>query len=343
MLFLFLSFIFLCVAFTCFLLAVNDWDYNKAFYDRTESVTYDFDENFNRVSIDSDTEDIMFLESESDKCKVICDETEKEKFTVTVTDDCLSIQKYNGGKWYDNITLFSFGNRSVKVYLPKTNYNSLVINEDTGNISVPKDFIFRDVDITVSTGNVDCGASSSGRISIKTSTGNIYLKKLSAKKLDLSTSTGYVALTSVDCSGEIGLSVTTGSADFNSVTCNTLNSTGDTGRIFLSDSVVKGKITIERSTGNIKFEHSDAGELEITTDTGDVTGTLLTGKVFIARSDTGRIDVPETVAGGKCKITTDTGDISLKIEDNRVPSTDLPDESETAIEENLFTSTKPEL
>jgi len=323
MLFLTLSFIILCVAFACFLLAVNDWDYNKAFFDRIESVTYDFDEDFDSISINSATEDIKFLESESDRCKVICDETEKEKFTVTVTDGCLSIQKYNGGKWYDNISLFSFGNRSVKVYLPENDYNSLKINEDTGNVTVPSDFVFGEIDITSSTGNVDCGTSSSGRIGIKTSTGDICLKKLSAKEIDLSVSTGCVALTSVSCSS--------------------FNSTGDTGSISFSDSVVKEKITVERSTGDISFKHSDASEIEITTDTGDVTGTLLTDKVFIVRSDTGEIDVPETVTGGKCKVTTNTGDIVIKVEDNRVPSTDLPDESETAIEENLFTSTKPEL
>ena len=48
--------------------------------------------------------------------------------------------------------------------------------------------------------------------------------------------------------------------------------------------------------------------------TVDVTGTLLSEKVFIAQSGTGRIDVPETTTDGKCKITTDTGRISLSIE-----------------------------
>ena len=57
------------------------------------------------------------------------------------------------------------------------------------------------------------------------------------------------------------------------------------------------------------FDRCDAAELSITTDTGDVKGTLLSDKVFIARTDTGRVHVPETTNGGKCKITTSTGDI----------------------------------
>ena len=51
----------------------------------------------------------------------------------------------------------------------------------------------------------------------------------------------------------------------------------------------------------------------VETDTGDVTGSLLSDKVFITKSDTGSIDVPKTVTGGKCEITTDTGDIKIEI------------------------------
>jgi len=51
--------------------------------------------------------------------------------------------------------------------------------------------------------------------------------------------------------------------------------------------------------------------LRIKTDTGNVTGTLLSEKVFLVETDTGRINVPRTTAGGVCEITTDTGDVLL--------------------------------
>jgi hypothetical protein len=44
-----------------------------------------------------------------------------------------------------------------------------------------------------------------------------------------------------------------------------------------------------------------------------VKGSLLTDKIFVTQSDTGKVDVPETVSGGKCKVTTDTGDIRIEI------------------------------
>ena len=63
---------------------------------------------------------------------------------------------------------------------------------------------------------------------------------------------------------------------------------------------------------DVRFEGCDAGELSVRTDTGDVTGTLLSGKVFLVQSDTGRVEVPKTVSGGRCEIATDTGDILIE-------------------------------
>ena len=42
-------------------------------------------------------------------------------------------------------------------------------------------------------------------------------------------------------------------------------------------------------------------------------GTLLSAKIFVHRTSTGDIKLPETTTGGKCKISTDTGDIKISI------------------------------
>ncbi len=57
-----------------------------------------------------------------------------------------------------------------------------------------------------------------------------------------------------------------------------------------------------------------AGEIFVETDTGDVTGSLLTDKVFITQTDTGSIDVSKIADGGKCEISTDTGDIRITMD-----------------------------
>jgi len=63
----------------------------------------------------------------------------------------------------------------------------------------------------------------------------------------------------------------------------------------------------------VVFEGCDAGEIYVDTDTGDVSGTLLSDKVFIVKTDTGKIDVPNSISGGRCEIETDTGDVKISI------------------------------
>ena len=116
-----------------------------------------------------------------------------------------------------------------------------------------------------------------------------------------------------NCKGDININVSTGKANLSDINCKSITTKGSTGDIILKNLIVTEKLSIKRSTGDIKIDGSDASEIFIETDTGDVRGSLLTDKVFIVSTDTGRIDVPKTTTGGRCEITTDTGDIILKI------------------------------
>ena len=91
--------------------------------------------------------------------------------------------------------------------------------------------------------------------------------------------------------------------------CKNLISGGSTGDIILSGVVAAEKNSITRSTGDIKLDWCDAGEIYIKTDTGDVSGRLLSDKVFFAKTDTGKIKVPKSTSGEVCEIETDTGNI----------------------------------
>ncbi|MBO5374250.1 MAG: DUF4097 family beta strand repeat protein, partial [Clostridia bacterium] len=114
--------------------------------------------------------------------------------------------------------------------------------------------------------------------------------------------------------GDVTISVSTGKTYLTNVACQSIISSGSTGDISLKNALAVGKFSIERSTGDVTLESSDAGEIFIETDTGDVEGTLLSDKVFIINTDTGKKDVPNTITGGRCEITTDTGDIKIKIQ-----------------------------
>lgn len=86
----------------------------------------------------------------------------------------------------------------------------------------------------------------------------------------------------------------------------------DTGEVSISGLVFE-RMEIQDGVGDVIFDACDAGEISVTTDTGDVTGTLLTEKVFYTHTDTGSVNVPRTTTGGRCEITTDTGDIEIDL------------------------------
>jgi hypothetical protein len=295
-------------------MAASDWDFAGLGKADMQTRTVDVSEAFQSISIETDTDDITFLPAGDGKCTVVFLESASDKHSASVQDGTLTIRSASKeGKWYENVSFFS-GSPSVTVYLPQQSYAALSIEESTGNISLPADFSFERMDITVSTGDVDCGASALGPVRIEASTGDIRVGSITTGSLDLTVSTGRVEVRSVQCAGDLGLNVTTGKAFLTDVACKNLVSGGSTGNLSLADVIVEGLISVERSTGDVRFERCDAGELLIKTDTGDVTGTLRSDKVFFAQSDTGHIDVPETITGGKCKITTDTGDIRISVE-----------------------------
>ncbi|MBO5047594.1 MAG: DUF4097 family beta strand repeat protein, partial [Clostridia bacterium] len=181
----------------------------------------------------------------------------------------------------------------ITVYLPQTEYTTLLIHGDTCDVEIPNDFMFQDVDIFLSTGDVDFYASASEMITIRTSTGDIRVANISAGSLDLTVSTGNTLISDLQCENLI--------------------SKGNTGDISLNNVVASKTFFIERSTGDVKFDGSDAAEIFVKTDTGDITGSLLTDKIFVTQTDTGDIDIPETANGGRCELVTDTGDIRIEI------------------------------
>ena len=280
-----------------------------------ETNIHKINEEFDNISIKTDTADIAFVLSDDGMCRVVCYEDAKKSHSVKVQDGTLAVNVVNNKEWYDYIGV-NIDSPKITVYLPEAAYSSLVIEESTGDIEISKDFKFKSIDISLSTGDVKCYASAVENITIAASTGDIYAEGISASSLDLTVSTGNVTVSSVTCEEDITIGVSTGKTYLTDVACKNLTSTGSTGDISLKNVISTEKISVERSTGDVTLDRSDAAELFIMTSTGDVEGSLLTNKVFIIKTDTGRIDVPNSIIGGRCEITTDTGDIKISISED---------------------------
>ena len=142
---------------------------------RYETNVYDINEDFRKLSINSDTADIKFVLAYDGKCKIECFERKTERHSVSVAEDTLFIKMINEKSWYDYIGV-DFASPKITVYLPKSEYTELIINEETGDIELPRNFKFDRIDITASTGNIIASnVICNGDITANVTTGNISL------------------------------------------------------------------------------------------------------------------------------------------------------------------------
>ena len=275
--------------------------------------TYDVSEKFQNISIDGDTENIKFVFSEEEKCRVVCFEEENDLHTVGVEDQTLTIEKKDRKGFWWNVSIAT-ESPSITVYLPEKVYKELSIESDTGDVEIPKEFSFDTINVNLDTGDMSCLASAEGDIRVRTDTGHITIADVTAAGMLLSSDTGKMELSDVKISGDLEIQEHTGKVVLENVKCRNFTSDGDTGSLVMTNVTASGEFNLERNTGDIEFHGCDAETIYVETDTGDVTGTLLTDKVFITETDTGSVDVPKSVSGGRCEISTDTGDIRIEIQ-----------------------------
>ena len=301
-----------CVMFTT-AMSVNNWDFMKLSTVEYEDNSYEISESFDSISVITDVADVKFLPSSDGVCRVVSHESENERHSVEVVDGTLTVKLEDTGAWRENIAIMSFDYPKVTVYLPVGEYGTLTLLGSTGAVEIPEDFSFNEVDINVTTGYVKYSASVNGFLNIRAETGYVSIENLSCGELRVKTTAGMIKGANISCSGRVDLKVGTGKTTLANLHADSLYSRGDTGKLILTDVTAAGVMDISRDTGDVKFERCDAGEIYVRTDTGDVTGTLLSEKLFFVSTDTGKKRVPMTEGGGKCVIETDTGDIIITI------------------------------
>lgn len=291
---------------------------------------YKIEEAFENIAFDIDTADINIFPSTDGTCKVVCYERSKEKHTVSVENGTLTVS-LNDVEWYNRIQFFSKSPK-ITMYLPVAEYNTLFIDSSTGDVEIAKDFTFNSMNITLSTADLKCYASVKETANISNSTGDITVENVSVGALNISLSTGDVNVRNIESSGDVSLDSTTGDKFISNITCKNFFAEGSTGKmsfsnmncdnvtlkgttgdVELTDVIATMKLSIELSTGDTTFERCDAGEILVNVTTGNVEGSLLSEKIFITNTSTGKVNVPECLTGGKCKITTSTGDIKITI------------------------------
>lgn len=276
--------------------------------------THVVDEKFTDISINTSVADVTFELANDGKCKVVCREEKGVEHTVSVKGGKLIIEKTDEREWYEHISIgVNFEPETVTVYLPQKDYNRLYISDNTGKVEISEIFSFRSAQVETDTGYIDFYAKVKESMAAGSDTGHVTISCGNPQSLNIQTSTGYIFVDSMKVHGDIYAGASTGHVELENVRCENLEVRTSTGAINLEHVIASGKADISASTGNVELRGFDAAEIYISTSTGQVSGTILSDKVFLTESSTGSIDVPKSVTGGICEISTSTGDIEIEI------------------------------
>ena len=279
---------------------------------------YKFEEDVDDIKIDVSTADVEIKKATENEVKVVCVEKEKVYHVTTVSDKVLRIEQRDDRRWYQKY-LFNWNWKSMKVtvYLPETAYNDIKVDSDTGDITFDKDFTFVNMNLSSDTGSIKVNNKCTGNIDINVHTGGVYLTDVNANSVKVKSSTGDITIKNGEVTEGIELNSSTGDLELTEVEAKSLKAKASTGHVYLTDMVASEKVEIKTSTGAVKFDRSDSKDIKVETSTGSIKGTLLTSKIFNAKSDTGHVRLPDTKdwnqEGGVFEAKSDTGSIEISI------------------------------
>ncbi len=270
-------------------------NFNFTSFNSEEYVTESFDVNdtFSSIDVSSVRSDVKLLPADGKECKVVFLDTEDATHEVHADNGTL----YITAKAPDKIQSFGINVQSpcITVYLPESKYKDFTVSTTSGDVNLPGDFSFNNINIAGNTTDVKCAASVKETLVIGLTTGDVELNDVAPEKSNISVNTGDLKLHSYT-GGDIELKLTTGD-----VTLDHVN--------------VEGVLSITGITGDISFIESDAQSIYVKVNTGDIKGTILTDKQFKASTKIGDTKVPDSKGDKTCELHSNTGDIEIEIGD----------------------------
>ncbi len=304
----------ICIVLGCILFvscsSANEFDWSRLSTEKFEQKTYTTEEAFQYVDITDITANITILSSTDSVCRVEYEDSKNLAYNFSVENEILTIQKVDHRKWYHYIG-FNFYEPSLTIYLPEGEYQSLNIQSDTGDVTIPAEVSFVDVKVRISTGNVVVSPNMTGILSIKTSTGDIFVSNTTPAEVSLTVSTGHITADNIQSSGDFSAQSSTGNHTYRDISCGNATMISSTGDKEISSLTVFGDLTVESSTGDSVFNNIVCNALKVTTSTGYQTYTDVSCGATELLADTGKIHMTNLVSSDLLKVTTDTGDITL--------------------------------
>lgn len=293
--------------------AVSDFHFSDMDNLKYETNEYNIDESFSNIIVDADTCDVNIIPADNRRCTVVCNESDKIYYNVSVKDNTLKIEEKNKLAWYDYIGFLHWGDMSINIYLPEYEYNSLYIENSSGNVDVSNYICFFDAEVNASSGDINFEGYVVNDLEISASSGNILLTGVEAENIAASTSSGDIRAVALKAYNRFYTSASSGDITVKDSKSDYFRGSVTSGDISLTDYICDYDINLESTSGDLELEDSDAKNIELKATSGDITGKLLSAKLFDVDTNSGDVDVPQSAKGGRCRIETTSGDIEFEV------------------------------
>lgn len=312
-------------------LAAIHFDFERLNTMKFETNTYDVSESFSNIHVEGAECTVRLVPSQTDACRVVCTEGDRISHTVTVDQDTLTVTRTDTRRWYEHIGVY-WGGMDITVYLPARAYENLSIKSASGEIRVPGGFSFSQAELRSASGDIEYAADTEHGLTLKTASGDLTVSGLTAGSLEARSTSGEVAIRSVTVRGDLVVETVSGEIELEDASAQALSVQSTSGNleltnvstaapmkfhavsgdVGLTDVIAAAHMDIETVSGEIHLERSDAETLWIKSTSGDVSGSLLTDKLFITHTTSGDVRVPNSsTSGGTCEVTTTSGEIHL--------------------------------
>lgn len=193
--------------------------------------TYEVEDEYNSIVVDSTIGDINILVADVTNTTIETKESEDYKFNFIVQDNTLKISedKKKNKNWLDNLTIVGLAYKVTltvpsKLYekidiklttgdvkLDGINADEVLIDGTTGDVKIYNTIANEKMYVDITTGDIKIKASDSKDIHIETTTGDIKGDILSGKSFTTDTTTGDISVPASIDNGEICyLDTTTG-------------------------------------------------------------------------------------------------------------------------------------
>ena len=231
-------------------------------------------ESFDSVVIDTKDCDVKFMPYNGDlDGQINFLQTEAVNHSVQIEDGILKIEMIDNRKWIDHIQVSNLYGQSEKmemtVYLPNTQYASIQITTDAGDVKIPSVLAAQEMLIRTDVGDVWLEGGPIDVLDCMVSTGDIIVRGGEGKKMTLRTDTGKLDVTDVTAQ-ELHLGIDTGKTEVENVIAPIFTVNGGTGDVEVENVQAQDYLQVFTDTGDIDIENSDAPDINIESSTGDI-------------------------------------------------------------------------